>query len=203
MISHSRADWPQTVPPIRVIDTRNEAVRRMESIALLAAPGNGNVLITGEHGVDKAAVARFIHAHSDRSSRGFATIKCEGLPSLLFESTLFGHVQGSFPGAYRDKPGLLESVPGGTVFLDDVGALSVRSQVRLLHFLETGKSQRIGGHCRQIDPWLNVRLMASTTEDLEDRVAAGLFLDDLLLRLSIHRLSVPAHAAGALVWRRQ
>ena len=175
----------------------------MESIALLAALGNGNVLITGEHGVDKAAVARFIHAHSDRSSRGFATIKCEGLPGLLFESTLFGHMQGSFPGAYRDKPGLLESVPGGTVFLDDVGALSVRSQVRLLHFLETGKAQRIGGHTRQIDPWLNVRLMASTTEDLEDRVAAGLFLDDLLLRLSIHRLSVPAYAAGALVWRRQ
>jgi len=175
----------------------------MESTALLAAPGNANILITGERGVDKAAVARYIHSHSDRSSRGFATIQCEGLPGLLFESTLFGHVQGSFPGAYRDKPGLLESVPGGTVFLDEVGALSVRTQVRLLHYLETGRSQRIGGHARQIDPWLNVRLIASTSTNLADRVDDGLFLDDLLLRLSVHRLWVPPDAAGTLVWRRQ
>jgi DNA-binding NtrC family response regulator len=203
MISHSRTDWPQTIPPIRVIDTRNEAVRRMESTALLAAPGNANVLLTGERGVNKEAVARYMHAHSDRSSRGFATIRCEGLAGLLFESTLFGHVQGSFPGADRDKPGLLESLPGGTVFLDEVGALSVRTQVRLLHYLETGRSQRIGGHAKQIDPWLNVRLIVSTSTNLADRVDDGLFLNDLLLRLSVHRLRVPPDAAGAMVWRRQ
>lgn len=166
-------------------------MRRVERTALLAARGDGNVLITGERGVGKAVLARFIHEHSHRSASGLATIKCGGLPDLLFESALFGHVQGSFPGAYRDKPGLLESVPGGTIFLEDVGALSVRTQVRLLRFLETGEALRIGGTARQIQPWLNVRLIASTTEDLAGRVAAGLFLDDLYIRLGVNRLSVP------------
>ncbi len=123
----------------------SDAMRRVEREALLAARGDANVLITGERGVGKAAFARFIHEHSDRSPHGFATINCEGLPDLLFESELFGHVQGSFAGAYRDKPGLLESVPGGTVFLDEVGALSERMQARLLRFLETGEYRRIGG----------------------------------------------------------
>jgi DNA-binding NtrC family response regulator len=182
--------WWDGVSPIHVAGT-SDAMRRVEREALVAAEVQGNVLITGERGVGKAAVARFIHEHSDRSTRGFATIKCEGLPDLLFESALFGHVQGSFPGAYRDKPGLLESVPGGTIFLDEAGALSVRTQARLLYFLETGEYLRIGGDPVQLEPWLNVRLIASTTGDLQARVAAGLFLDDLYLRLSVHRLAVP------------
>jgi DNA-binding NtrC family response regulator len=202
MISHRTEDWPQTVPPIRVVDTR-EAARRVERQAPLAARGYANVLITEERGVDTASVARLIHDLSDRAARGFATLKCEGLPDLLVESALFGHVQGSFAGAYRDKPGLLESVPGGTIFLEEVGALSVRTQGRLLRYLETGEYLRIGGSPVQMQPWLGVRVIASTSGDLQARAAAGLFLDELLLRLSVHRLPVQLHAAVAPVWRRQ
>jgi len=201
MISHSTADWPQTVPPIRVVDTR-ETQRRVERQAHLAARGYANVLITNERGVDPAAVARLIHDHSDRAARGFATLTCEGLPDLLVESALFGHMQGSFPGAYRDKPGLLESVPGGTIFLDEVGTLSVRTQGRLLRYLETGEYLRIGGSPVRMPPWHGVRVVASTTGSLDARAAAGLFLNDLYIRLSVHRLPVPPRSA-APAWRRQ
>ena len=166
-------------------------MRRVEREALLAARGNTNVLITGERGVGKSAVARFIHERSDRSAQGFATIKCEGLPDLLVESELFGHVRGSFAGAYRDKPGLLESVPGGTVFLDEVGALSPKMQARLLRFLETGDYQRIGDDRVRIQARLDVRVIASTTANLPARVAAGSFLEDLYRRLNVVSLSVP------------
>ena len=160
-------------------------MRRVEREALLAARGHANVLITGERGVGKSAVARFIHAHSDRSPQGFAMIKCEGLPDLLVESELFGHVRGSFAGAYRDKPGLLESVPGGTVFLDEVGALSARMQARLLRFLATGEYQRIGDDRVRIQARLDVRVMASTTANLPARVADGSFLGALYDRLNV------------------
>jgi DNA-binding NtrC family response regulator len=190
MITHRTGTWAEEIPPIHVIDSR-DAIRRIERDALEAARWQTNVLITGARGAGKALLARFIHDRSDRGTRGFATIKCEGLPDLLFESALFGHVQGSFPGAYRDKPGLLESVPGGTVYLDEVAALSIRAQVRLLRFLETGKSFPIGGNTIQPRPWLNVRVIASTSDDLQARVAAGLFVNDLYLRLNVHHLSMP------------
>jgi DNA-binding NtrC family response regulator len=202
MISHNTANWPQTVPPIRVVDTR-ETQRRVERQAHLAARGYANVLITSERGVHPAALARLIHDHSDRATRGFATLNCKDIPDLLVESALFGHVQGSFHGAYRDKAGLLESVPGGSIFLDEVDALSVRTQGRLLRYLETGEYLRIGGTPVQMQPWLGVRVIASTTGDLQPRLAAGLFLNDLYIRLSVHRLPVRPRSAGAPVWRRQ
>ena len=133
----------QEVPRIRVIG-HSDAIRRVEREALLAARGDASVLITGEPGVGKAVIARFVHEYSGRSPHGFAMVNCEGLPDLLFESELFGHVQGSFSGAYRDKPGLLASVPGGTLFLEEVGALSASMQARLLRFLETGTYLPVG-----------------------------------------------------------
>lgn len=189
MISHIPT-LSELVPPILVVDTRDARVR-VERMAHLAARGYANVLITGDLGVDTAEVARLIHDRSDRSTKGFATIECKSLSDLLFESALFGHKRGSFTGAYCDRPGLLESVPGGTILLHEVGALSMRTQARLLRYLETGESLRIGGNPIQIQPWLNVRLIASTTANLQTRVAAGWFLHDLYLRLSVHRLPVP------------
>jgi len=202
MISHSRDSWPQTVPPIRVIDTRN-TLKRVERNALLASRGYANVLITGAAGVDTAGVARFIHENSDRAARGFARINCAGLPDLLIESALFGHVHGSFAGAYRDKPGLVESVPGGTMFLDNIHAMSVRTQVRLLRYLETGEYLRIGGRPVEIEPHLAVRLITSTTIDLGALVREGLFLPELYVRLSVNRVAVPAPPAGTPAWRHQ
>src|SRR5262245_48422277 len=202
MISHRKTSWFQAVPPIRVVDT-GDMLRRVERTALLAARGSANVLITGERGVGKAGIARFIHENSDRAKRGFATICCDRVSDLLMESALFGHVQGSFPGAYYDKAGLLESVPGGTMWLESIDALSVRTQLRLLRFLETGEYLRIGGRPVEIQPWLTPRLIVSTSIDLAARVPAGLFLKDLYIRLSVNRLWVPEPPAGTPAWSHQ
>jgi two-component system response regulator FlrC len=182
------------------VDSRHTR-RQLERDARLAAQGSANVLITSECGVAKAGVARYIHEHSDRASKGFAAINCAGVPDRVIEAALFGRVQGSFATVYRDKPGLIESVPGGTMFLDNVDALSMRMQERLLRFLESGEYLRIGGGPVQIQPWLGVRLIASATTDLAARVASGLFLRNLYIRLSVHRLPVPASPAGAPAWR--
>jgi DNA-binding NtrC family response regulator len=167
----------------------SDAMRRVEREALAAARREAHVLITGARGVGKAVMARFIHHHSDRATHGFAMVNCEGLPELLAESELFGHVRGSFAGAYGDKPGLLETVPGGTVFLGEVGALSLRMQALLLRFLETGEFRRVGSAL--VRTALDVRLIASTTANLPGRVIAGLFLDDLYARLNAVCLAVP------------
>jgi len=180
------------MPRVRMVGS-SHAMRRVEREALLAARLNANVLITGERGVGKAVVAQFIHEHSDRSIHGLATINCAGLPDLLVESALFGHVRGTFAGGYRDKPGLVESVAGGTIFLDEVGGLSPRMQTRLLWFLETGEYQRMGGVCVQVQSRtkLSARVIASTTTNLQERVAAGLFHDELYQRLTDVRFPVP------------
>ncbi len=117
------------------------------------------------------------------------TLNCAGLPDSLLESELFGHVRGSFTGAYRDKPGLLEMAPNGTVFLDEVGEMSARMQVVLLRFLETGEIQRIGAdraHTR-----VNVRLITATNRELEHEIATGAFREDLFFRLNVIRLAIP------------
>jgi DNA-binding NtrC family response regulator len=180
-------------PRVRFVG-RSHAMRRVERDALLAARLNENVLITGERGVGKALVAKFIHEHSDRSIHGFATLNCAGLPDMLVESALFGHVKGSFAGGYRDKPGLVESVAGGTIFLNNVASLSARMQTRLLWFLETGEYQRMGGVRVQVQARTNlsIRVIASTTTNLQGRVAAGLFREDLYRRLNAVAISVPA-----------
>lgn len=117
------------------------------------------------------------------------TLNCAGLPDSLLESELFGHVRGSFTGAYRDKPGLLEMAPHGTVFLDEVGEMSTRMQVVLLRFLESGEIQRVGAdrsHTR-----VNVRLITATNRDLQNQIASGAFREDLYFRLNVIRLSIP------------
>src|SRR5581483_5426949 len=117
------------------------------------------------------------------------TLNCAGLPDSLIESELFGHVRGSFTGAYRDKPGLLEMAPNGTVFLDEVGEMSTRMQVVLLRFLESGEIQRIGAersHTR-----VNVRLITATNRDLQVQITSGAFREDLYFRLNVIRLCVP------------
>ena len=202
MITRRTLTWPETVPPIRVVDTR-DTLRRVERNALLAAPGHANILIIDEHRVGSTGVARFIHENSARAAQGFAVIKCDGVPELLMESALFGHVRGSFIGAHHDKAGLFESVPGGTMCLENVDALSVRMQGRLLRFLETGEYLRIGGRAIEIQPWLMPRLIASTSTDLGDRVSKGFFLKDLYIRLSANRVWMPPPPAGTPAWRHQ
>ena len=168
---------------------RSEAIRALEGEIDLAARSDAKVLITGETGVGKEVAARLIHHRSPRAAAALVTLNCAGLPDSLLESELFGHVRGSFTGAYRDKPGLLETAPNGTVFLDEVGEMSTRMQVVLLRFLESGEIQRIGAdrsHTR-----VNVRLVTATNRDLAASIANGTFREDLYFRLNVIRLVIP------------
>src|SRR4029079_14978669 len=128
----------KTQQEVRLVG-HSEAIRTIQTDIDCAARTDAKVLVTGETGVGKEVVARLIHQRSSRSSGPLVTLNCAGLPDSLLESELFGHTRGSFTGAYRDKPGLLEMAPNGTVFLDEVGDMSPRMQVVLLRFLESGE----------------------------------------------------------------
>ena len=153
------------------------------------ARSDAKVLITGESGVGKEIVARSVHAQSPRAGKVFAPVNCAGLPETLLESELFGHVKGSFTGAYRDKPGKLEMAHTGTIFLDEVGEMTLRMQGLLLRFLETGEIQKVGadGGGRL----LNVRVIAATNRSLPEMIRQGTFREDLFYRLNVIHILVP------------
>ncbi len=154
-----------------------------------AALSDGKVLITGESGVGKDLIARRIHSRSRRTNHPFVPVNCAGLTESLLESELFGHVKGSFTGAYRDKLGKLQTANRGTIFLDEVGEMSLRMQAMLLRFLENGEIQAVGSDARQST--VDVRVIAATNRNLPDLIAAGQFREDLLYRLRVIHLEVP------------
>jgi transcriptional regulator with PAS, ATPase and Fis domain len=154
-----------------------------------AARSDAKVLIVGETGVGKEIVARMIHETGRRRTRSFVTINCAGLPDSLLESELFGHVRGSFTGAYRDKPGLAAMAHQGTLFLDELGETSLRMQALLLRFVENGEIQRVGSD--RIDGRVDVRIIAATNRNLTKRIAEGEFREDLYYRLNVIRLAIP------------
>ena len=165
------------------------AIRAVEREISIAAGCGAKVLITGESGVGKELVARLIHERGQRGSAPFVPINCAGLPDTLLESELFGHVKGSFTGAYRDKRGRLESAHKGTIFMDEIGEMSLRMQAMLLRFLETGEIQRVGAD-RSLPP-LDVRVIAATHRDLGARVTDQSFREDLFYRLNVIHIEVP------------
>ncbi len=153
------------------------------------ARSDAKVLITGESGSGKEVVARQIHAQSARAGKPFVAINCAGIPETLLESELFGHVKGSFTGAFRDKPGRLEMAAGGTVFLDEIGEMSLRMQGLLLRFLETGEIEKVGAErTTQIE---SVRVISATHRNLKERIAEGTFREDLYYRLDVITVLVP------------
>jgi DNA-binding NtrC family response regulator len=154
----------------------------------LAARSTTKVLITGETGTGKEVVSRLIHREGGRRSQPFITINCAGVPDTLLESEFFGHMRGSFTGAYRDNPGLLRRADGGTVFLDEVGEMSLRMQALFLRFLETGEIQSIGGGPSTI---IDVRVVTATNRNLLEAVAASEFREDLYYRLNVLHLHIP------------
>jgi len=146
------------------------------------------VLITGESGTGKELVARALHEHSPRASKPFIALNTSAIPSELLESELFGHEKGAFTGADTLRRGRFEQADGGTLFLDEIGDMPTPLQTRLLRVLAEGEYYRVGG---QMPIRVDVRVIAATHQNLEDRVARGLFREDLFHRLNVIRMELP------------
>jgi transcriptional regulator with PAS, ATPase and Fis domain len=166
-----------------------EAVRALHEEITYASRCDAKVLITGESGVGKEVVARLIHANSARQRAPLITVNCAALTDTLLETELFGHVRGSFTGAYRDRSGALELAHRGTVFMDEVGETSPRMQGLLLRFLEAGEIQRVGSDA--VQSRVDVRVIAATNRQLVESVAAKTFREDLYYRLNVIHIRVP------------
>jgi transcriptional regulator with PAS, ATPase and Fis domain len=158
-------------------------------LAECAAATNAKVLITGESGAGKDVIARHIHQSSPRRRAPYVPVNCAAVAELLLESELFGHVKGSFTGAYRDKAGKLRAAHGGTLFLDEVSEMSLRMQALMLRFLENGEIQAVGAD--GTPSIVDVRVIAATNKNLGELVRAGQFREDLWYRLRVIHLHVP------------
>jgi DNA-binding NtrC family response regulator len=157
-------------------------------VAQRIAAADCAVLLTGETGSGKGFVARWIHDHSRRSGKPFVPVNCGAIPEALIDSHLFGHARGAFSGADKDHPGLVRAAEGGTLLLDEIADLPLTAQARLLRLLEEREVQPVG-YSQPVR--VNVRIIAATSADLDQRVAAGQFRQDLLFRLDVVRLPLP------------
>src|SRR3989449_5774443 len=165
------------------------AIKAIRAELEYAARSDAKVLLTGESGVGKDLAAQLIHQQSARSHMPFVAINCVGVPDSLLEPELFGHVRGSFTGAYRDRCGLLEGADKGTVFLDEVCEMSPRMQALLLRFMETGEIQRVGSD--RVQSNVDARVLAATNRDPQELVAAKTFREDLYYRLNVIDIRIP------------
>src|SRR5688500_12739253 len=168
---------------------KSVAMNELRGEIARVARSERKVLITRVSRVRKELVAGAVHVQSGRSHRPFVAVNCAGIPETLLESELFGHVKGSFTGAYRDKPGKLEMAADGTIFLDEIGEMTLRMQGLLLRFLETGDVQKVGAH--RTDGRVDVRVIAATNRNLRDLISNGQFREDLFYRLNVIHINVP------------
>ena len=167
----------------------SEALKVVRALIDKVGPTSARVLITGENGTGKELVARALHEGSPRREQPFIEVNCAAIPSELIESELFGHMKGSFTGAFADRAGKFEQADGGTLFLDEVGDMSLSAQAKLLRVLQEGVVTRIGGSKSiQVD----VRVLAATNKDIDSEIAEGHFREDLLYRLNVVPIEVPA-----------
>lgn len=187
----------------RRLETENKLLRRDNFPSMIAesprmqpvldlmervGPSDANVLITGEHGTGKELVAQWLHAASQRAAKSIITVNMGGLSEGIFESELFGHVKGAFTDAKTDRIGRFELADGGTIFLDEIGNVSLASQSKLLRVLQTGEVERVGSSkARKID----TRVLSATNATLDRAVAEGRFREDLLFRLNTIEIRLP------------
>ena len=165
------------------------AMQAVVDMVQRVAPSRAAVLVRGESGTGKERIAALLHKHSDRAQRPFIKLNCAAIPEALLESELFGHEAGSFTGAGRRREGRFELADGGTLFLDEVGEMSPAMQAKLLRVLQEGEFERVGGN-RTLR--VDVRIVAATNRDLDAEVAAGRFRADLLWRLCVVPITLPA-----------
>jgi two-component system nitrogen regulation response regulator NtrX len=164
-------------------------IQKLKEQIALAAPTNGWVLISGENGTGKEMVAKQLHVQSKRASGPFVEVNCAAIPEELIESELFGHEKGAFTGAIAQKRGKFELANGGTIFLDEIADMSLRTQAKILRILQEHKFERVGGS-ETID--VDVRVIAATNKSLEREIQAGKFREDLYYRLNVIPFHVPA-----------
>jgi two-component system response regulator AtoC len=169
--------------------TRDPALLRVFQTVRTVADTDATVLVRGESGTGKELVARAIHAESDRRNRPFVAVNCAAFAPSLLESELFGHVKGAFTGAVSEREGIFAQADGGVLFLDEVGELSIELQAKLLRILEERAVVPVGGHRRRP---VDVRVVAATHRSLREEVKAGRFREDLLFRLRVVPLFLPA-----------
>jgi transcriptional regulator with PAS, ATPase and Fis domain len=173
--------------PVLIGESTAIATLRLEIES--AARTQAKVLILGETGVGKEVVARLIHNGGARRSRPFVAVNCSGIPETLLASELFGHVRGSFTGAYRDKIGLVRQADHGTLFLDELGEMSLQMQAALLRFTETGEIQPVGAD--RPTGRTDVRLITATNRNLRAQIDAGAFREDFYYRLNVIQIVIP------------
>ncbi len=171
-----------------VLVGESPVMRHLREQVMLAAPTNGRVLILGENGTGKEVVARTLHAHSRRRLGPFVEVNCAAIPEELIESELFGHTKGAFTGAVADRRGRFEHATGGTIFLDEIGDMSLKTQAKVLRALQENAVQPVGGTALvRVD----VRIVAATNKDLQEEIRAARFREDLFFRLNVVPIYVP------------
>ncbi len=167
----------------------SDGITHIKNIIEKVAATDARVLITGPNGTGKELVAHWLHEKSDRSKSAMIEVNCAAIPSELIESELFGHVKGSFTGANKDRAGKFEAANGGTIFLDEIGDMSLSAQAKVLRALQENRISRVGS---DKDIKVNVRVVAATNKNLKVEIAEGRFREDLYHRLAVILIQVPA-----------
>ncbi len=179
------------VPRVEEIVGRSEAITHVRELIDKVAPSDARVLITGSNGTGKELVARWLHEKSRRAAAPFVEVNCAAIPSELIESELFGHEKGAFTSAIKQRKGKFEQAAGGTLFMDEIGDMSLSAQAKVLRALQENRISRVGSD-RDID--VNVRVVAATNKNLREEIRRGNFREDLYHRLSVIVISVPSLA---------
>jgi two-component system nitrogen regulation response regulator NtrX len=167
----------------------SEPINHIKQIIEKVAPTDARVLITGPNGTGKELVAHWLHEKSERAGAPFIEVNCAAIPSELIESELFGHVKGAFTSAVKDRAGKFEAADKGTIFLDEIGDMSMPAQAKVLRALQENMIQRVGA---EKDIRVDVRVIAATNKDLKKEIAEGRFREDLYHRLAVILVKVPA-----------
>ncbi|WP_127846612.1 sigma-54-dependent transcriptional regulator [Psychroflexus aestuariivivens] len=167
----------------------SEELTHIKSMIEKVAPTDARVLITGENGTGKELVAHWLHEKSDRHKKPFIEVNCAAIPSELIESELFGHLKGAFTSANKDRAGKFEAANGGTIFLDEIGDMSLSAQAKVLRALQESKVQRVGS---DKDIKVDVRVIAATNKNLKEEIEQKRFREDLYHRLAVIIINVPA-----------